>query len=252
MTEAGLHSLATWMEILFAAAALLALVFVTAPYGRHRRSGWGPTIPNSLGWILMESPAVLGFAAIYAAGRFRADIVPLVFGGMWMIHYVHRTFVFPFRVRTTGKRMPLVIAGMALVFNCLNAYVIARWISHLSEYETAWLRDPRFIAGVVVFAFGLIINLWADSVLISLRRPGETGYVIPGGGLYDYVACPNYLGEIIEWIGYAIALWALPGVAFALFTIANVGPRAQANLEWYRETFPDYPPQRKALVPFLV
>jgi protein-S-isoprenylcysteine O-methyltransferase Ste14 len=65
------------------------------------------------------------------------------------------------------------------------------------------------------------------------------------------VTCPNYLGEIIEWLGFALATWSLAGLAFALYTAANLGPRALANHRWYRERFPDYPERRKALVPFL-
>jgi hypothetical protein len=251
MSEANLHGWATWAEIVFAGIAFLLLMFIAAPYGRHRRSGWGPTVGNSLGWLIMELPAVLGFLAIHLQGRNRWETVPLVFGGLWMVHYVHRTFVFPFRVRTAGKRMPLVIVGLALVFNTLNAYVIARWTSHLGTYADTWLRDPRFVIGVAVFAAGFAINFRADTMLIALRRPDETGYRVPQGWLYEYVTCPNYLGEIVEWAGFAIATWSLPGLAFALFTAANVVPRAVANQRWYRERFPDYPPGRKALIPFV-
>ncbi len=58
--------------------------------------------------------------------------------------------------------------------------------------------------------------------------------------------------QIIEWTGFAIATWALPGVAFALYTAANVGPRALANHRWYRERFENYPAERKALIPFVL
>jgi len=251
MTETMVHIVAIWTEIGFAAAAFLALLFVTAPYGRHQRSGWGPTIPSRLGWVLMESPSVILFAALYALGDHAWEAVPLVLGSLWMFHYVHRTLVFPFRVREKGKRIPVVIAAMAFVFNFLNVYVVARWISHLGDYETSWLWDPRFLIGAAVFAVGSAINHRADTVLIALRRPGETGYRIPEGWLFDRITSPNYFGEIVEWIGYGIATWSLAGLAFALFTAANIGPRAFANRRWYRETFPEYPADRKALIPFV-
>ena len=71
------------------------------------------------------------------------------------------------------------------------------------------------------------------------------------GGAFELVSCPNYLGEILEWCGWALATWSWPGLAFALYTIANLAPRAVTHHRWYRETFPDYPPKRRALVPYL-
>ena len=46
-----------------ALATFSALFFVTAPYGRHVRRGWGPSIKNKVGWVVMEAPAALVFAA---------------------------------------------------------------------------------------------------------------------------------------------------------------------------------------------
>ena len=252
MSEADLHRWITWTELVLAGVAFVMLLGVTAPYGRHRRSGWGPTVPDAVGWIVMESPAVVLFSVVYGLGEHAREAVPAVFAAMWLTHYIHRTFVYPQRIRTAGKRMPVVIVALAFAFNVLNAYVVGRWISHFGEYETSWLWDPRFLAGAALFAAGFAVNLRADRMLIALRGPGETGYRIPRGWLYEYVACPNYLGEIVEWTGFAIATWSIPGLAFAVFTAANVGPRALANLRWYRATFPDYPADRKALIPFVL
>ncbi|MEM9461958.1 MAG: 3-oxo-5-alpha-steroid 4-dehydrogenase [Myxococcota bacterium] len=252
MDEGALHHGLTLLQIGLAAVTAVALIFIRAPYGRHYRKGWGPTVPNWLGWVLMESPSVVIFAGVFAMGEHRAGLVPLLLLALWQGHYVHRTFVFPLRLRSRHRPMPLLIVGSGFVFNALNAYINARWISHLGEYDPSWVLDPRFLLGVSVFAAGYAINKRADQILLSLRKPGETGYKIPRGWLYELVSCPNYLGEIIEWVGWALATWSLPGLAFALYTAANVGPRAMANHRWYRETFVDYPPGRRALVPFLL
>jgi hypothetical protein len=34
--------------------------------------------------------------------------------------------------------------------------------------------------------------------------------------------------------------------------VANLAPRALKTHRWYKDTFPDYPEQRKALIPFVV
>lgn len=251
MSEFEIHRWVCWGMIGAGALVALALVFITAPYGRHEDGSGGPTLPARWGWILMESPAVLGFCAIYALGEHRGALVPLVLLAVWQAHYVHRTFIYPFRIRSSGKRLPWAIALSGAVFNIVNAYVNARWISHLGAYTDAWLADPRFIGGVLLFAGGLVLNIWSDTVLINLRRPGQTGYVIPDRGPHRLVAAPNYLGELIEWLGWALMTWSLAGLAFALFTACNLVPRAVAHRRWYREKFPDYPPERKAMIPFV-
>jgi 3-oxo-5-alpha-steroid 4-dehydrogenase 1 len=251
LASSSTHELLVVVMFALALLTYLALRFVVAPYGRHARAGWGPTVPDRVGWMLMESPSLLYFAWIYTRGAHRADAAPLVLFGLWMAHYGHRTLIYPFRLRSTGKRMPVVIVLMAVAFNVLNCSINARWISELGAYPAGWLSDPRFVVGVVLFAFGMAVNFDADRRLFALRAPGETGYKIPRGGLYEWVTSPNYLGELIEWTGWALASWSLGGLAFAVYTFANLAPRAVAHHAWYRQEFPEYPKGRKALVPFL-
>lgn len=51
-------------------------------------------------------------------------------------------------------------------------------------------------------------------------------YFIPRGGLYEYVSCPNYLGELVEWTGYAVACWSWPALLWALFGASTFIPRS--------------------------
>src|SRR5690606_24086737 len=200
MPEAELHHALTIALIVLAVPTFLVLLWTTAPYGRHARGGWGPTIPSRAGWILMECPAVLFFLAIYFAGAHRFHLTPLVFCAIWQLHYVHRTFVFPFRRHIGGHHCLISLPVLGSISNAMNANVNARWVSELGSYPASWLADPRFIVGALVFLTGLEINLHADTVLIHLRKPGESGYKIPTGGMYRFVTSPNYLGEIVEWI----------------------------------------------------
>ncbi len=248
-----IHRVATLVLIALAVFTFLAVSFITAPYGRHQRSNWGPTMPARWGWVIMETPAVLLFAWIYFQGQHRFETVPLILLGLWLFHYIQRTYVFPFRIRSEGKRMPVLVCGMAFLFQLLNVYVNARWISHWGSYGESWISDWHLWLGAGLFLTGWVINYKADAILIALRKPGEnSGYKIPRGWLYEYISCPNYLGEIIEWCGWAIASWSLSGFAFALYTAANIGPRALDNHRWYREKFEDYPEQRKAIIPFVL
>jgi 3-oxo-5-alpha-steroid 4-dehydrogenase 1 len=241
--------LVAWFVL--ALVVFVALFFVSAPYGRHMRRGWGYTIGNRLGWILMEAPAPLIFAACFFLGS-QSGAVTLVFLGLWEAHYLHRAFIYPFSLRGTARRMPLAIISVGFLFNVMNGYLNGRYIFDFSGgYTVNWMADPRFIIGALLFVMGFIINRQADFALRGLRRPGESDYKISDRYLFRWISCPNYLGEIIIWIGWAVATWSWPGLVFAFWTIANLLPRAKAHHTWYLRTFPDYPPGRKALVPRL-
>jgi protein-S-isoprenylcysteine O-methyltransferase Ste14 len=248
---AGLYPWCVVAEFALAALTALGLGFVVAPYGRHGRPGWGPTVPARVGWLVMESVAPTLFAVFFFTGSNRGSPVPLLLCGLWQAHYLQRAFVYPLLMRS-GNRMPAVVAALAIAFNVLNAYVNGRWIGQFGRYPQSWLADPRFILGVAVFIGGLALNLRSDHTLRHLRGPGETGYRIPTGGGFRWVSCPNYLGEIVEWLGWALATWSLAGLSFAVYTIANLGPRARQNHRWYLDIFPDYPPRRRAIVPYLL
>jgi 3-oxo-5-alpha-steroid 4-dehydrogenase 1 len=252
MHELQIHQYLVGALLVLSLPTAAVLLLLSAPYGRHSRGGWGPGVPSRLGWILMESPAPLLFAAVYLAGEHAQSAVPLAFLLMWQLHYLNRTFVFPFRMRSGGRRLPLVIVLLALVFNTLNAYVNARWISQFGDYPPAWFASAPFVLGVPLFLFGWFVNLRADAVLRGLRRPGETHYAIPQGGLFRRVSCPNYLGEMLAWWGWALATWSPAGLAFAVFTSANLVPRALAHHRWYRQRFAGYPAARRAVIPFLL
>jgi 3-oxo-5-alpha-steroid 4-dehydrogenase 1 len=247
----GIYLALVVLELVLAVATFVGLQVIVAPYGRHGRGGWGPTLPARIGWLVMESPAPLVFLGVYLAGPHRAELVPLVLLLLWQTHYVQRSFVYPFLVRGAA-RMPISVMAMAIAFNVLNGFINARWVSALGSYPTSWLADPRFLVGAALFVAGLALNLDADRILRRLRAPGETGYRIPEGGAYRWISCPNYLGEIVEWTGWALATWSLAGLAFAVYTVANLAPRAVSNHRWYHDHFPDYPPQRRALVPYVV
>lgn len=248
MSELDLH---TWLvRALFVLAALtfLSLCFRAAPYGRHIERGWGPHLDSRWGWVLMEAPACVVFAVVFALGDHAHQTVPLLLLVVWQVHYFHRSFVFPFRIPGGGKSLPLAIAAMGASFNTLNGYLNARWVSHLGSYDEAWLDDLRLWVGLGIFVVGLVINIRADNVLFALRRAGQ-GYQVPRGGLYEWIVSPNYLGEILEWVGWAVLTWSWAGLAFALYTAANLVPRARAHLAWYRKTFPDFPAERRAILP---
>ncbi|MBY0425000.1 MAG: DUF1295 domain-containing protein, partial [Cytophagales bacterium] len=228
------------------------LLKLSAPYGRFNRSGWGIQINNRLGWLLMELFSPMTLVAVYIWYQEKWNGPALFFMSFWLLHYVNRSLIFPFRTKTSGKKMPLVIALSGVFFNSINGYTNGYWFSTFADYNFEWFTDIRFILGLCLFAFGFFINLQSDEILLGLRKPGDTSYKIPQGGFYRWVSCPNYLGEIIEWSGFALMTWSPAAAVFLLWTIANLLPRALSSHQWYLEKFSDYPKSRKAIIPFIL
>lgn len=250
--ELHLINILSTVMIVQAGLVWLSLQFVTSPYGRFARSSWGFGVSARVSWFLQELPSftVPCVALLYA----REDVfgwTPNAFLLMlFLIHYFQRTFIFPFCIQG-GKPTPFSIMLMALSFCSLNGYMQGRYITKFAYYDKTWYTSPQFVVGVTMFFVGLAINLHSDHILRNLRRPGETGYKIPRGGMFEYVSGANFLGEIIEWGGFALATWSYPALAFLVSTTANIGARACHHHRWYLEKFEDYPKSRKAIIPFV-
>jgi len=241
--------IACWMATGIAAGAYL--LRREAPYGRFSNTNWGPMISNRLGWLLMELTVMVVFACRIPFSRFNWHTPATVMMALFFIHYLHRSLVYPFAIRTSGKKMPAIIMFSAMVFNTVNGVLLGTWFGHLARYPAGWYSSPAFIIGAILFIAGMALNLKSDYYLIRLRGKGETSYKIPQSGLFKLVASPNLLGELIEWGGFALLTWSLPALAFFVWTCANLIPRAIANRRWYREHFPNYPEERKILIPYL-
>lgn len=252
MTEQVFNRL-VYLWIALAVLTFPLLLKIAAPYGRHGQQTRGPTVGNRLGWLLMELPSPIVFAFFFLTAPTARETVNWLLFGFWLMHYTYRSCVFPFRLKTTGKRMPLAILLCGVFFNLVNGFLNGYFLGHLHpSYPGSWTSDPRFILGLLCFLSGMFVNWHSDNILLHLRKPGETGYRIPAGGLFRYVSSPNYLGEVVEWGGFALMAWSLPALSFFIWTAANLIPRALANHRWYHENFADYPADRKAFIPFLL
>lgn len=238
-----------------AVATFVALWFIDAPYGRHMREGFGPSINANLGWVIMEGVALVAMPVFAFLTSPAISPVFLFLVLLWIAHYGNRALIYPWQRRKSGKKMPLMICLTAVLFNLMNCYANGLGLAVNAElYDIAWLSDPRFLGGVALFYGGAFLNLHSDAVFLKLRRQegaAQDGYYVPDQGLHRYVAAPNYLGELIQWGGWALLSWSLAGLMLTIYTFANLAPRAVAHLRWYRETFPDYPRSRKALIPFI-
>lgn len=238
-----------WIAIAVVTLVTLVITKIRAPYGRHTTEGWGKMIDNRLGWFIMELPAFLLCPLLAILGPAEKSPLTWLVTGLWVLHYFNRTVIFPLRLRTKGKKMPMTIILSALFFNGVNGFLNGYYLGYLAPADESITTINVFI-GLGVFAAGMLINHIADSKLIALRKE-QKGYQIPRKWLFEYISCPNHFGEIVEWIGFAIVAWTLPAMTFAIWTFCNLVPRALNHHDWYREKFEEYPKKRKAVFPFL-
>jgi steroid 5-alpha reductase family enzyme len=208
---------------------------------------------NRLGWFLMELPAlaVFGFFLSQNINLFNRIVFTAVL--LWGLHYFNRVFIFPIMIRTARKRIPVLIVVLALFFNTVNGFLNGYWLSHFAAgQQQGLLIDARLAVGIILFLSGFAINKYHDRLLINLRPSSGNGYKIPFGGLFKYVSCPNFFGEIITWAGFFLVTFNLPALSFLIWTTVNLTARARDHHRWYINQFSDYPRDRKAIFPFLI
>uniref|UniRef100_A0A8C8R6G2 3-oxo-5alpha-steroid 4-dehydrogenase (NADP(+)) n=1 Tax=Pelusios castaneus TaxID=367368 RepID=A0A8C8R6G2_9SAUR len=242
-------------SLLGAMGPLLLCLSLRAPsrYGKHDWNAGEPRarLPARCAWFLQELPAFL-VPALLLALRSPPRLEPVgcrLLCVMFCGHYFHRTFIFSFFTR--GRPLPLQILFFGILFCTYNGFLQGYYMIFCAQYPKDWFTDFRFTSGVLLFSFGMGINIHSDILLRQLRKPGDLTYKIPQGGLFTYVSGANFFGEIVEWFGYAIATWSLPAFAFAFFTLCCIGPRAYHHHRYYLKIFMDYPKSRKALIPFI-
>ncbi len=254
-----------YVMIGLAAVVFVALYFVTAGYGAFTSSKWGKAINNKLAWFLMEFPIFIAMIILWLASPHRFSLVPMVFLLIFEIHYFQRSLIFPWIMKGKKSKMSLAVMFMGIAFNILNAMMQGYWIFFesfncnyrvlgLSYTDTAWLWSPQFIIGVIIFFGGFYINLRSDYIIRHLRKSDDdTNHYLPSGFMFNYVTSANYLGELLEWLGFAILTWSLSGLVFFIWTFANLVPRANSIYKRYCKEFgPEMETRKlKRIFPFI-
>ncbi|KAI0790588.1 3-oxo-5-alpha-steroid 4-dehydrogenase-domain-containing protein [Abortiporus biennis] len=216
---------------------------------------------------------------------------PAFLASLYLLHYLNRALISPLRTPSRSKShiiVPFSAISFNVVNGfLLGAYLSSD--QALTFLEGAFDR-PLFWVGITLWVFGLVGNLLHDEILLNIRRKAKAKgkgkatsddstddnngkkklnkqehYAIPHGLLYRLISYPNYFCEWIEWFGFALAASPFPSfVSFPaflgsltpphLFLLAEfftMIPRAYKGHKWYHNKFPDYPKERKAVIPFL-
>ncbi|CAG0879301.1 unnamed protein product [Cyprideis torosa] len=234
---------------------------VKAAYGRYTDYRWGFGIPSPVAWAVQEFPSFWIPTAVLYRNRHTIFESEERFTGAFILsffigHYCNRTFAFPLLMNPSSKAVPVTTVVSAFFFTSFNGFLQAHYFMEVAKYSSfqLFVLHPSTLLGFVLFVVGLLWNIESDSILRSLRRPGEKGYKIPHGGLFQFISAPNYFSEIVEWWGFWIlSEFSYPAFAFALFTSLFLGIRGYQHHQWYLEKFgSEYPRSRKAIIPLIL
>ncbi len=206
-----------------------------------------PRLHNTLSYFI----AALVFALV---APWHKSGVPLI-GGLWIFHFGRRTVESLIVHRYSGR--PIKAADFLVEY--LYYWGVAGWVGwSLGGQEWSLPSGPTFGVGVGVFALGEFGNTWAHQKLKRLRaEAGQSDRRVPHGGLFDLVSCPHYLFEILSWCGFFLATQLLASLVFWLLGAGILGSYAYNRHKAYRSEFDgksgreEYPPRRKALLPFV-
>lgn len=272
---------------------LITRYAITAPFGRHvstsKASPWwyGPKINARISWFLFECPNLIwswylcwyqlngsiissdgtdetkSFVLQIRSGEIIVSTNALLVS-LFTMHYVNRAIIYPLRMNRSSQPVPLVVILSAVAFTALNGYLQCFYLGHIEKLNpltisASGVHNLQVLVGISIFFIGMGINIYSDGVLRNLRSQNKDTnattrrYYIPKGVFFTLISCPNFAGEILEWLGFAIASnFSLPSVAFVCYTASNLVPRGIAHHEWYKNKFEEYPSERKwAVIPFI-
>lgn len=173
----------------------------------------------------------------------------------WSVHYLKRILETLFVHRFSHGTMPL----RNLFKNCGYYWGFTLYVAYHINHPL--FTPPSLIlqiAGLALFIVSELGNLSIHMLLRDLRPPGTTVRKIPVPNsnpltkLYNLVSCPNYTYEFYSWTGFTLLTSCVPAGLFALAGLYQMSVWALGKHRNYKKEFPNYPKNRKAILPFVL
>jgi very-long-chain enoyl-CoA reductase len=121
---------------------------------------------------------------------------------LWVLHYVKRLLETVYIHKFSHATMPI----FNLLKNCSYYWGFAAAIAYvISDYK--YTPPPLIMKclGVLIWLVGECCNLICHLHLSTLRKgPNDTSHPVPTHFFFTLVVCPNYLFEIVSWLGFNI------------------------------------------------
>lgn len=175
--------------------------------------------------------------------------------GCWSAHYVKRILETLFVHRFSHGTMPI----RNFFKNCGYYWGFALYVAYHVNHPF-FTPPPLYfqIFGLALFAVSELGNLSIHILLRNLRPEGTKvrKIPVPNGNpltlLYNFVSCPNYTYEFGAWLGFTILTSCIPAGLFGLAGLYQMAVWALAKHRNYKKEFPNYPKNRKAILPFIL
>ena len=129
------------------------------------------------------------------------------------------TFLF-LRIKKAGKdrrfnQIKKSFSWFFMTFSISGMWVTICSICALTGIANGIIFSSMTIIGIVIFLIGFTIEIIADSQKTKFRAKDENKDKFISSGLWNYSRHPNYLGEIILWLGISlISLSSLEGFQY--------------------------------------
>ncbi|SZF03623.1 unnamed protein product [Blumeria hordei] len=133
-----------------------------------------------------------------------------------------------------------------------SGVVLAYYVYHPASYTQLESETINYVnmVGVALYIFGEISNAHAHLTLSRLRSKGGTERGVPRGYGFEWVTCPNYLFEIIAWIGINLVTKSISTIIFIVIAWAQMHLWAKKKEKALRAEFPDtYKKKRNVIFP---
>ncbi|KAI1388689.1 3-oxo-5-alpha-steroid 4-dehydrogenase-domain-containing protein [Hypoxylon trugodes] len=172
-----------------------------------------------------------------------------------MAHFAKRELEVLFLHKFSVNTMPF-----AYIFrNSFYYWATAGFLAGLEIYApfslAAWAEEPTLVTyiGLALFAFGELANFDVHYYLTRLRKPGETARKIPKGHGFSIVTCPNYMFEIIAWVGIIMVTRSPSMLLSIIIGSYYMYTWGRGKEKAYREQFGDkYKRKRYVMLPGLL
>ncbi|KAG7359751.1 3-oxo-5-alpha-steroid 4-dehydrogenase-domain containing protein [Nitzschia inconspicua] len=205
-------------------------------------------VPSRVGMLIIYVPAtIVALAVQWFLLPLIKDSTPTVAGWLVFAHFVKRDLEVLFLHKYSGST-ELDAARMIAFVYALTALMIC-----FVSTPTTELASREVFSGVSLFVVGSLGNLYNHYLLAKLRSDSIKKYVAPRGGLFQFVAAPHYLFELLAWLGIAVASHQLTGYLNLLSMTMYLSARSQNQNNWNKNKFSEkeWPASRKNMVPFV-